>query len=98
MKRTSIAAADVPWTLARHMIADGYDLVLDLEKSRGRRLWDARGGGHLLDLFSFFATLPMPCGPRSLRFRPPLDTTREEVDEGLDVIARAIERAATAAA
>jgi hypothetical protein len=39
----------------------------------------------------------MPCGPRSLRFRQPLDTTREEVD-GLEVIARAIERAATAAA
>jgi L-lysine 6-transaminase len=45
-----------------------------------------------------FGAIILPCGPRSLRFRPPLDTTREEVDEGLDVIARAIERAATAAA
>ena len=59
MTRTDIAAADVHSTLARHMLADGYDMVLDLEKSRGRRLWDARGGRALLDLFSFFATLPI---------------------------------------
>jgi L-lysine 6-transaminase len=59
MKRTSIAAADVHRTLGRHMLADGYDMVLDLEKSRGRRLWDARTGRYLLDLFSFFATLPI---------------------------------------
>jgi L-lysine 6-transaminase len=59
MTRTSITAADVHRTLGRHMLADGYDIVLDLEKSRGRRLWDARGGRSLLDLFSFFATLPV---------------------------------------
>jgi hypothetical protein len=41
------------------MLADGYDIVLDLEKSRGRRLWDARRNRSYLDLFSFFATLPL---------------------------------------
>ena len=59
MKPTRIAPPDVHHTLARHMLADGYDIVLDLEKSRGRRLWDARGKRYLLDLFSFFATLPV---------------------------------------
>jgi L-lysine 6-transaminase len=59
MKQTDIAAADVHRTLSRHMLADGYDMVLDLEKSRGRRLWDARSGRSFLDLFSFFATLPI---------------------------------------
>jgi L-lysine 6-transaminase len=45
--------------LARHLLVDGYDLVLDLEKSRGRRLWDSRGRRWYLDLFSCFATLPV---------------------------------------
>ena len=59
MKTTKIAPSAVHATLARHMLADGYDLVLDLEKSRGRRLHDARTGRDYLDLFSFFATLPI---------------------------------------
>ncbi len=54
-----IAAGDVHAVLARHMLADGYDMVLDLEKSQGRRLWDARRGRSVLDMFSFFATLPV---------------------------------------
>ncbi len=54
-----IAPADVHAVLGRHLLVDGYDLVLDLEKSRGRRLHDARTGRTLLDMFSFFATLPV---------------------------------------
>jgi L-lysine 6-transaminase len=30
------------------------------------------------------------CGPHSMRFRPPLNITREEVDEGIDIIERSI--------
>ena len=59
MKTPKIAPAAVHATLARHMLADGYDLVLDLEKSQGRRLHDSRTGRDYLDLFSFFATLPI---------------------------------------
>src|SRR5258706_407190 len=54
-----IAPADVHDVLARHMLADGYDLVLDLGKSRGRRLYDALSGRTYLDMFSCFATLPL---------------------------------------
>jgi L-lysine 6-transaminase len=54
-----IAPSEVHATLARHMLADGYDMVLDLEKSHDRRLWDARSGRWILDMFSFFATLPV---------------------------------------
>jgi L-lysine 6-transaminase len=32
----------------------------------------------------------LPCGTRSLRFRPPLDITAAEVDEALDLLKRAI--------
>ncbi len=54
-----IAPAQVHSTIGRHMLADGYDIVLDLEKSQGRRLHDAKSGRDYLDLFSFFATLPI---------------------------------------
>ncbi len=54
-----LAPSEVHAALARHMLADGYDMVLDLEKSHGRRLWDARGQRWILDMFSFFATLPV---------------------------------------
>ena len=57
--RTPITPAEVHGVLARHMLADGYDLVLDLEKSHGRRLWDSRHQRAYLDLFSCFATLPV---------------------------------------
>jgi L-lysine 6-transaminase len=57
--KAAIAPADVHATLARHMLADGYDLVLDLEKSKGRRLHDAKSGRWYLDMFSFFATAPL---------------------------------------
>ena len=59
MKTPHIAPAAVHETLGRHMLADGYDMVLDLEKSQGRRLHDSRSGRDYLDLFSFFATLPI---------------------------------------
>jgi L-lysine 6-transaminase len=54
-----IAPNQVHEVLHRHMLADGYDIVLDLEKSQGRRIWDSRGNRSFLDLFSFFATFPI---------------------------------------
>jgi L-lysine 6-transaminase len=59
MTTPSIPPAAVHEVLGRHMLADGYDMVLDMEKSHGRRLYDARSGRYLLDIFSFFATLPI---------------------------------------
>jgi L-lysine 6-transaminase len=53
---TDIAPQDVHRTIARHMLADGYDLVLDLDASRGSTLVDARDGTRYLDLFTFFAS------------------------------------------
>ena len=56
---TTIEAGKVHETLGRHMLADGYEMVLDMELSAGRRLWDARRGRWYLDMFSFFATAPV---------------------------------------
>lgn len=57
--KARLAPNDVHASLAKHMLVDGYDIVLDLEKSQGRRLWDSRGNRAYLDLFSCFATLPV---------------------------------------
>ncbi|MGK2901913.1 MAG: L-lysine 6-transaminase [Mycobacterium sp.] len=42
--------------LRRNMLADGMDLVLDLDRSRGMELVDARDGRRYLDMFTFFAS------------------------------------------
>lgn len=41
------------------MLADGYDLVIDLEKSQGSWMFDAKSGRKLLDFFSSFASMPI---------------------------------------
>ncbi len=48
--------SDVLSTLDRHLLVDGYDLVLDLDASQGSRLVDARDGTSYLDMFTFFAS------------------------------------------
>jgi L-lysine 6-transaminase len=42
--------------LARSILADGFDFVLDLENSKGSHLVDARSGERFLDMFTFFAS------------------------------------------
>jgi L-lysine 6-transaminase len=64
---TAVAPSEVHDILRRHMMADGYEIVLDLEKSQGRRLWDSRGQRAYLDMFSFFATLPIGLGHPKLK-------------------------------
>ncbi|MGV0816048.1 L-lysine 6-transaminase [Mycolicibacterium boenickei] len=42
--------------LARSILTDGFDFVLDLDRSRGSYLVDARTGERFLDMFTFFAS------------------------------------------
>ncbi|ORB30663.1 putative L-lysine-epsilon aminotransferase Lat (L-lysine aminotransferase) (lysine 6-aminotransferase) [Mycobacterium tuberculosis H37Rv] [Mycolicibacterium parafortuitum] len=53
---SALTPADVRSVLARSILADGLDLVLDLERSRGSSLVDARTGRSYLDMFTFFAS------------------------------------------
>jgi L-lysine 6-transaminase len=53
---TEIGAGDVHEVLARSILADGLDLVLDLDRSTGSVLVDARTGERYLDMFTFFAS------------------------------------------
>lgn len=57
----AIQPTDVHKTLNKYMLADGFDLVLDLKKSKGCQIYDARTQSHFLDCFSFFATAPLGC-------------------------------------
>jgi L-lysine 6-transaminase len=52
----SVTPADVHRVLGRHLLVDGLDLVLDLARSHGSTLVDARNGDAYLDLFTFFAS------------------------------------------
>ena len=57
--QTQISPAEVHGILARHMLADGFDLVFDFEKSHGAWIHDARAGRDVLDFCSFFASNPI---------------------------------------
>lgn len=45
--------------LQKHMIADGLEIVLDLQKSKGAYLHDSVTGTEYLDFFTFFASNPL---------------------------------------
>ncbi len=45
--------------LSRHILADGFEPVVDLEKSHGSWLVDGRDDREYLDLFSMFASMPI---------------------------------------
>jgi L-lysine 6-transaminase len=49
--------------LARHMLTDGLQIILDLRRSRGSWLVDARTGERYLDLYTFFASAPLGINP-----------------------------------
>jgi L-lysine 6-transaminase len=46
-------------TLKKHILADGFDLVVDLKKSHGAHIYDSRNKKWFLDFFSFFASAPI---------------------------------------
>ncbi|NQV37359.1 MAG: L-lysine 6-transaminase [Candidatus Marinimicrobia bacterium] len=52
-----VDAKNVHSAIGKHMLADGMDQVIDLKKSHGSWLVDARNGREYLDLFSMFASL-----------------------------------------
>jgi L-lysine 6-transaminase len=59
MSQPKIAPNQVIPTLKRRILVDGFHVVLDLDRSRGSRLVDARDGKEYLDCFSFFASSPL---------------------------------------
>ena len=54
-----LTAENVHAIIKKHMIGDGFDMVLDLEKSNGPYLYDAKHHKKYLDFFTFFASNPL---------------------------------------
>lgn len=52
-----IAARDIKSTIGRHLLADGMDIIVDLNKSKGSWIVDKRNGDEYLDCFSMFASM-----------------------------------------
>jgi L-lysine 6-transaminase len=62
-EQTHLQPAEVHAVLSRHVLTDGMKLVLDLRRSRGSRLIDARTGERYLDMYTFFASAPLGLNP-----------------------------------
>src|SRR6201990_1994685 len=73
-----IAPAQVHDVLGRSILADGLDLVLDLDRSAGSYLVDARDGRRYLDMFTFFASSALGMKHTALAYD---DEFREELAE-----------------
>ena len=56
---TSVRPDQVHQILNKHILTDGLDLVLDLEKSEGLYIYDSKGKQRYLDFFTFFASNPL---------------------------------------
>jgi L-lysine 6-transaminase len=46
-------------TLRRHLLVDGFDIVIDLKKSTGSYIVDAKDGKRYLDFFTFVGSSPV---------------------------------------
>ena len=62
----SIQSDNVHSSLSKYMLVDGFDLVLDLKKSKGCQIYDSRRNRYFLDGFSFFASSPLGCNHPAL--------------------------------
>lgn len=54
-----IEPGNVRPTLQKHLLADGYEIVLDLQESQGIYLHDSVTNSKYLDFFTFFASNPL---------------------------------------
>lgn len=59
MYKVSISPDNVRETLSKHILADGYDLTFDMEKSNGVHIYDSKYKRTLLDFFTCFASVPL---------------------------------------
>ena len=59
MYKLSVSPEKVQETLRKHILADGYDLTFDMEKSNGVYIYDSNHDRTLLDFFTCFASVPL---------------------------------------
>ena len=54
-----IAPENVQASLKKHILADGFDLTFDMERSNGVHIYDSKNKRTLLDFFTCFASVPL---------------------------------------
>ncbi len=59
MYKLSVSPQDVNSTLNEYILADGYDMTFDMEKSAGAYIYDSKYDRKLLDFFTCFASVPL---------------------------------------
>ncbi|MCX2574629.1 L-lysine 6-transaminase [Pedobacter sandarakinus] len=59
MYQLTVPANRVNESLSKHILADGFDLTYDMEKSNGAYIYDAKYDRTLLDFFTCFASVPL---------------------------------------
>lgn len=59
MYKLTIAPDEVNQTLSKHILADGFDITYDIEKSEGVYIYDSKYNRRLLDFFTCFASVPL---------------------------------------
>lgn len=59
MYKLSVAPENVIESLNKHVLADGFDLTFDMEKSQGVHIYDSKNKRTLLDFFTCFASVPL---------------------------------------
>jgi L-lysine 6-transaminase len=59
MYKLSVSPDQVNQTLQQHILADGFDLTYDMEKSNGAYIYDSKYNRQLLDFFTCFASVPL---------------------------------------
>ena len=69
-QRVHVPADQVHARLADHLLTDGLEMVLDVERSHGSWLVDARDGSEHLDLYTYFASSPLGANPPGLADDP----------------------------
>jgi L-lysine 6-transaminase len=58
-KHKAIVPSEVLETIERHVLLDGFKVVVDLDKSRGSYLCNAVTNKPLIDLYGFFGSMPI---------------------------------------
>lgn len=58
-RNTTVSPSNVLPTLAKHMLVDGFEIVVDLKQSKGSYIVDAKDGKKYLDFFTFVASSPV---------------------------------------
>ena len=58
MAQSSVKPNQVFDTIAKWVLRDGFDIVIDMEKSKGSHIVDAVTGDQWLDFYTFFASAP----------------------------------------